>query len=51
VEYAEIKLENINTSNSEIRYVIETSNGHLIKGSFIGSLEDFKLWTPEINCD
>ena len=51
VEYAEIKLENINTSNSEIRYVIETSNGHLIKGSFIGSLEDFKLSTPEINCD
>ena len=51
VEYAEIKLENINTSNSEIRYVIETSNGHLIKGSFIGLLEDFKLRTPEINCD
>ena len=51
VEYAEIKLENINTSNSEIRYVIETSNGHLIKGSFIGLLEDFKLRTPEIDCD
>lgn len=51
VEYAEIKLENINTSNSEIRYVIETSNGHLIKGSFTGLLEDFKLRTPEIDCD
>ena len=51
VEYAEIKLENINTSNSEIRYVIETSNGYLIKGSFTGLLEDFKLRTPEIDCD
>ena len=51
VEYAEIKLENINTPNSEIRYVIETVSGHLIKGSYIGSLEKFKLWTPEIDCD
>ncbi len=51
VEYAEIKLEHINATNSELRYVIETISGDLIKGSYNGSLERFKLWTPEIDCD
>ena len=51
VEYAEIKIEHINTTNSELRYVIETVSGDLIKGSYNGSLERFKLWTPEIDCD
>ena len=51
VEYAEIKIEHINATNSELRYVIETVSGDLIKGSYSGSLERFKLWTPEVDCD
>ena len=51
VEYAEIKLEHINTTNSELRYVIETVSGDLSKGSYSGSLERVKLWTPEVDCD
>ena len=51
VEYAEIKVEHVNATNSELRYVIETVSGDLIKGSYSGSLERFKLWTPEIDCD
>ena len=34
-----------------LRYVIETVSGDLIKGSYNGSLEHFKLWTPEVDCD
>ena len=51
VEYAEIKVEHINATNSKLRYVVETVSGELIKGSYIGSLERFKLWTPEVDCD
>lgn len=51
VEYAEIKLEHVNTPNPKVRYVIETVSGELIKGSYNGSLERFKLWTPEVDCD
>ena len=51
VEYAEIKIEHINATNSELHYVIETVSGDLIKGSYSGSLERFKLWTPEVDCD
>jgi hypothetical protein len=51
VEYAEIKIEHVNATNSELRYVIETVSGDLIKGSYSGSLEHFKLWTPEVDCD
>lgn len=51
VEHAEIKIENINTANTEIRYVIETVSGELIKGSYSGSLDHFKLYTPEFDCD
>ena len=51
VNHAEIRIKFINTPNTEIRYIIETLDGDLIKGSYRGKLEHFILWTPEIECD
>ena len=51
VNHAEIKIKFINTLNIEILYIIETFGGDLIKGSYRGKLENFTLYTPEIDCD
>lgn len=51
VEHAEIKIDYANSSSSIIRYVLETTNGEIIKGSYSGNLENFRRINLEGDCD
>jgi hypothetical protein len=51
VTQAFIKIENTNSSASMIRYVIQTENGEMIRGSYSGNLEHFKRIQSEGDCD
>ena len=51
VKQAFIKIDNAQSAASMIRYVIETENGELIKGSYSGNLEHFKRIHSEGDCD
>ena len=51
VTQAFIKIDNAQSAASMIRYVIETENGELIKGSYSGNLEHFKRIHSEGDCD
>ena len=51
VDYAVIKIQNLNEENSILRYIVSTSNGEIIKGSYRGDLENFRYLIYEGDCD
>ena len=51
VQTAVIQVKNSAAENSEVRYHVETLNGDLIKGCYIGNLENFKYKYTECDCD
>ncbi|MBM78368.1 MAG: hypothetical protein CL846_07785 [Crocinitomicaceae bacterium] len=51
VDMAVLKVENSDTQSSEVRYHIETSNGNIIRGCYIGNLDKFKYIRSEGDCD
>ena len=50
-DMAVLKVENSETQSSEVRCHIETSNGNIIRGCYIGSLDKFKYRRSEGDCD
>ena len=48
---AQIKIDNYGTSSPEIRFALTTVSGDLIRGSYIGELESFKLKSSSADCD
>jgi len=51
VNLAILKIQNSGPQSSEVKYHIETSNGNIIKGCYIGNLDKYKYRRTHGDCD
>ena len=51
VNDAIIKIENLNSNNASVKFIIHTIGGEEIKGSYLGSLKDFLFVDCYADCD
>ncbi|MBG15407.1 MAG: hypothetical protein CL853_03540 [Crocinitomicaceae bacterium] len=51
INLAQIKIDNANSVNAELKFVVINNSGEIIKGSYIGNLELFKLKSSSADCD
>ncbi len=51
VDLAQIKIENSSANSAELRFVVLNNSGELIRGSYVGNLDAFKLKSSSADCD
>jgi hypothetical protein len=51
VDNAKIKIENLNTLEVSVKFIINTMDGNIIKGSYQGNLNNFLYQVCDSDCD
>jgi hypothetical protein len=51
VSQAHLQIVNINLDSTNIKFIVQTIGGYTLKGSYYGTLNDFRFISCEADCD